>query len=504
MKIHLLASLLLFGYFSTFPQTRDSKLDASAIFERSAKSVVVVICGNAEGKFVQGSGVILRADGVIATNFHVGGNAQTCRVKLSNGDVYDDVSILQTDERKDIAIIQIRGINLPALTMADSDQVKVGSTVYAVGAPLGLEGSITSGLISAIRPVNEMFSWADGFRVMQISTPVTHGSSGCPVLNEKGEVIGLVFAARVEGQNLNAAIPINYVHPLISTSIAATALKQFPKSAPVGVATTPRVANDGISSVAGVYSGNWASEKFPVSGSLIITVLVKDDVATVKAVFTGSEILNQEDLVAKFTSIGGGVWKMEYTGKSPGITGTGILNEGRFSGDYRFEPDDAGKWTLALKGMPDAPTVAVTAPPSTPVQASNGASTREDYEYGSLSELRGIKKIYIDSGVKTKYRDQIIKELQKLKLDLQMLGSEDQAECVVVFDSKVIYEPWYSGSQAVVDKESGVGMVFLVGRGGKRDRLLYTFTDKQNTWFESKPITNFAKKVAKAFQDANR
>ena len=129
MKIHLLASLLLFGYFSTFPQTRDSKLDASAIFERSAKSVVVVFCGNAEGKFVQGSGVILRADGVIATNFHVVGNAYTCRVKLSSGDVYDDVSILQTDERKDIAIIQIRGMNLPALTMADSDQVEVGSTV---------------------------------------------------------------------------------------------------------------------------------------------------------------------------------------------------------------------------------------------------------------------------------------------------------------------------------------------------------------------------------------
>lgn len=439
------------------------------------------------------------ADGVIATNFHVVGNAYTCRVKLSSGDVYDDVSILQTDERKDIAIIQIRGMNLPALTMADSDQVKVGSTVYAVGAPLGLEGSITSGLISSIRPVNEMFSWAEGFRVMQISTPVTHGSSGCPVLNEKGEVIGLVFAARVEGQNLNAAIPINYVHPLVSTSVAATALKQFPKAVPTNVTATPKVINESINGLAGVYSGNWASENFPSSGSLVITISVKDQLATVNAVFTGSEVLNQEEFVAKFTSIGSGVLKMEYVGKTTGITGTGILNDGRFSGDYKFDPD-SGKWSLALKGMPDAPIV-VTAPPTAP---SKGVSTKDDYEYGSLSELRGIKKIYIQTGIETSYREQIIKELEKTGLNLQILASEENAECVIIFRNELINEPWFSGGTAIVEKSLGQGMVILVGKGQQRHKLLYKFRETKDSWFEGKPIGKFAKIVAAGFKDANR
>lgn len=499
MKSPLCVGLILLSHLLAFGQSRGVELDASTIFEKSSKSVVVVMCANRDNRVFQGSGVILRSDGVIATNFHLCGKAESGRVKLANGDIYDDVSILETDERKDIAIIKIRGTGLPALSMADSDQVKIGSTVYAVGAPLGLEGSITSGLVSSIRPVSEMFAWADGFRVMQISTPVTHGSSGCPVLNERGEVIGLVFAGRPDGQNLNAAIPINYVQPLVSTKNLGTALKQLPKSAQTAIGTTPKVANDSIGGVAGVYSGNWASEKFPGSGTLVITISLKGDIATVKAVFTGSDVLNEEDFVAKFTSIGDGVWKMEYIGKTTGITGTGILDGGRFRGDYKFEPD-AGKWTLALRGAPDEPVAVTAAPPA----RSTGSSTSEDYEYGSLSELRGIKKIYIDTGANTSYRDQIAKELQKLKLGLQILGSDGEAECYVLFDSKVIYEPWFSGSSAIVDKESGAGMVFLVGRNGRRHKLLYTLKDKQDTWFERKPIAKFAKALAKAFQDANR
>lgn len=500
MKSPLVPSLFLFASFSTFAQTQSLKLDASTIFEKSAKSVVVVTCVKSDDKVVQGSGVILRSDGVIATNFHVCGNAQSGRVKLGNGDVYDDVSILETDERKDIAILKIKGIGLPALSMADSDQVKTGSTIYAIGAPLGLEGSITSGIVSSIRPVSEMFSSIEGFRVMQISTPVAHGSSGCPVLNDRGEVIGLVFAGRPDGQNLNAAIPINYVQPLVNTTKLGIALKQFPKSVSVNAAATPQATNDSISAIAGVYSGTWASEKFPVSGTLVITISLKDDVPTVRAVFTGSEVLNQEDFAAKITSIGGGVWKMEYVGKNTGITGTGIMNEGRFTGDYKFDPDDSGKWTLAVRGKDAAPLQVTPAP----VQTNQSQPNEDDYEYGSLSELKGVKRIYVETGANTSFRDKIIKELEKLKLGLQIVGSEKEAECIIAFASKTIYEPWYSGSPAIVDKESGAGMVFLVGKQGKRDRLLYTFKDKQNTWLESKPITNFAKTVAKAFQDANR
>jgi len=190
---------------------------------------------------------------------------------------------------------------------------------------------------------------------------------------------------------------------------------------------------------------------------------------------------------------------MEYVGKTTGITGTGILNDGRFSGDYKFDPD-SGKWSLALKGMPDAPIV-VTAPPTAP---SKGVSTKDDYEYGSLSELRGIKKIYIQTGIETSYREQIIRALEKTGLNLQILASEENAECVIIFRNELINEPWFSGSAAIVEKSLGQGMVILVGKGQQRHKLLYKFRETKDSWFEGKPIGKFAKIVAAGFKDANR
>lgn len=334
---------------STFTLAQTSKLDATAIFDKSIQSVVVVTCGTADGKIAQGSGVILRGDGVIATNYHVCGNAQSGRVKLRNGDIYDDVSVLETDERKDIAILKIKAIGLPALSMADSDQLKIGSTVYAIGAPLGLEGSITPGIVSSIRPAREMFSWAEGFRIIQISTPVTHGSSGSPLLNESGDVIGLVFAGRQEGQNLNAAIPINYVAPLVNTIKVGIALNHLPRTNPQNSSQTNEVRKRTIDDLAGVYIGRWASDRYGVAGNLAMTLTVTNGVARITAVFTGSEYLNQDELRGTFTEMGAGVWKLDYVGKKSKIKGTGLFKDGRFVGDYKFKKfiwTDVGRWVL--------------------------------------------------------------------------------------------------------------------------------------------------------------
>ncbi|MGB7208791.1 MAG: S1C family serine protease [Pyrinomonadaceae bacterium] len=298
----------------------------------------------------QGSGVILRSDGIIATNFHVCGNATGARVKLQNGDIYDDVSVLDSDERKDVTILKIKAVRLPALPMGDSDQLKIGANVFAIGAPLGLAGSITSGIISSIRPVNEMFSWTDGFRVIQFSASVTHGSSGSPLLNEVGEVIGLVFAGRQEGQNLNAAIPINYVSPLVNTTKEGVALKQLPKIE-LRYSSIPasQALKGTIEDIAGVYVGQWASDRYDVAGNLVMTLSVTNGVAKITAVFTGSEYFNQDELTGTFTSMGAGVWKMDYIGKKTKIKGTGLFKNGRFVGDYKFKKfiwTDVGKWVL--------------------------------------------------------------------------------------------------------------------------------------------------------------
>lgn len=119
-----------------------TKLEASALYEKAAPSVVVITSVDTSGQASQGSGVVLRSDGVIATNLHVIENAVSARIQLANGDVYDDVFVLDTDERRDIAILKVKAINLPALAVADSDNVKIGATIYVIGAPRGLTGSL--------------------------------------------------------------------------------------------------------------------------------------------------------------------------------------------------------------------------------------------------------------------------------------------------------------------------------------------------------------------------
>src|SRR6185369_8112480 len=180
-QIALMIATLCFTSLSLLAQATQ-KLDPSDIYERSIQSVVLAVCSTADGVTRQGTGVVLRSDGVVVTDFHVCGDAATGRIKMRNGDVYDQISIVETDEKKDIVVMKIKATGLPALPVGDSDAVKIGSTVYAIGAPLGLEGSITNGIVSSVRQANEMFTWADNFKIIQFTAPVAHGSSGSPLL----------------------------------------------------------------------------------------------------------------------------------------------------------------------------------------------------------------------------------------------------------------------------------------------------------------------------------
>ncbi len=334
----------------TQPQTVAIKTEVSAstIYEKSLPSVVLVLCSKSDNSYSQGSGVILRNDGVIATNYHVCGDAKSARVKLQNGDIYDDVSILDTDERKDIAILKIKAINLPVLAASDSDLLKIGANVYAIGAPKGLEGSITSGIISSIRAATEVSSELSGFRVIQFTAPISPGSSGSPLLDESGKVIGLAFASRVDGQSLNIAIPINYITPLVTNAKSDGRIlgkfsaqeSQQPKS--------PKTST--LDDIAGTYTGGWESNTYPVSGAIVLTVKAINGTLQLQAVFTGSEYLSEDTLETKTTPLSEGIWKIEYKGKKSKIKGTGLFKNGQFIGDYKFRKfiwTDTGQWLLS-------------------------------------------------------------------------------------------------------------------------------------------------------------
>lgn len=329
---------------------KQNKLEAPALYEKALPSVVVITALNSDSTLSLGSGVILRADGVLATNFHVISDAVAARVQLSNGDIYDDVSILDSDERRDLAILKIRAINLPVLDVTDSDRLKVGATIYTIGAPIGLSGSLSSGIVSSLRPANEISSKLTGFRVIQFTAPVSHGNSGGPLLDESCRLLGIVFYSRFEGQNINLAIPVNYVTPLVTNAKSdGRSLRRMPNLR-FETETISGPKQGTINDIAGTYTGAWRSDQYgDAYGNVVLTISVVNGKVQAHVVLTGSPLFRQDTLNAQVSSMGAGVWKMDYKSKNGKISGTGIFRDGTFVGDYnfrRFLTTDSGKWEL--------------------------------------------------------------------------------------------------------------------------------------------------------------
>jgi hypothetical protein len=249
-------------------------LSVADIAARSTKAVVSV-----RGKDSLGTGFIVRDDGWIATNFHVAVTGDELWATLSDGRRFPVVEVVSASRRHDLAILRIEASALPTLPLGDSDRVRPGDSVVAIGHPLGLEDTVSNGLVSAIRHVD-----AD-FDVLQISAPIAPGSSGGPLINERGEVIGVAAAIMRGGQNLNFALPVKYVkaladHPqpvsMKTFSAAVAALsnheprveRHVPHHAPSvlngcsaeAVALIPKTLGDAISVGAPLYNqGNFSA-----------------------------------------------------------------------------------------------------------------------------------------------------------------------------------------------------------------------------------------------------
>lgn len=183
-------------------------LTTAQIAKRVSPSVVV-IQGKTDSGDVLGSGFIVSKDGKIATNLHVIRDMRTASVQLANGDIFDSVSVLATDERRDLAVLKIAGSDLPVLELGDSDALAVGESLVIVGSPRGLEGTVTAGILSSVRDSG------DGFTVLQTDAAVNPGNSGGPLANNKGQAIGVVSFKLRSAEGLTFAVPINYVRGLL-------------------------------------------------------------------------------------------------------------------------------------------------------------------------------------------------------------------------------------------------------------------------------------------------
>jgi S1-C subfamily serine protease len=243
----------------------------------------------------QGSGFIIDRDGHVLTNYHVIANARQVEVTLHNRKKYR-ATIVGTDRSHDLAIVQIKAPELSPMVLGDSKNLQVGQKVYAIGNPFGLAGTLTSGIVSSIRSVQE----PDGTTIdeaIQTDAAINPGNSGGPLLNSHGEVIGInTMIASNPGVGQSAgigfAIPINTAKAVLNDLLTLGRVRR-----PVlGVVTIPispdiadelglasdygllilRVVPDGAAERAGLHGGteraNLGNTPIMVGGDLIVGI----------------------------------------------------------------------------------------------------------------------------------------------------------------------------------------------------------------------------------------
>ena len=199
-------------------------LSMQAIYDKCIGSTVSIICSSPAGRS-SGSGVVLSEDGYVITNYHVVEGASALQVLLTDGR-YLQASMIGGDKLSDLAVLQIAAENLIPAEFGDSDTLRVGDTVVAIGDPLGVElrGTMTDGIVSAIN--RDITTEGRTLTLIQTNAALNSGNSGGPLINCYGQVIGIntmkigdyVNSAGVEG--LGFAIPSTTVKQIVDQLIA--------------------------------------------------------------------------------------------------------------------------------------------------------------------------------------------------------------------------------------------------------------------------------------------
>lgn len=177
--------------------------------EAADASVVTIFCYDYEGELAAtGSGFIAFDSQTVVTNYHVMTSAYTCKVSTNQDITYEVTGILNYSKEQDIAILKLgKDTGLQPLTLGNSAIIKKGETVVAIGSPLGIKNTVSTGVLSGRLMEKNM-------DVLQFTAPISSGSSGGALFDSSGYVIGVTYASYVDGQNLNLAIPSEFIGEL--------------------------------------------------------------------------------------------------------------------------------------------------------------------------------------------------------------------------------------------------------------------------------------------------
>lgn len=242
-------------------------LTAMQISEKVSPSVFYIEVYDSTNKAIaSGSGFFISSDGVAVTNYHVIEDTNSAKITTINGKEYVVSNIISYDKNLDVAIIRVGKTatdgssvyGFPSVTLADSDKIKAGQTVYAIGSPVGLKNTISNGIISNTSQV------VDGDSFIQITAAISNGSSGGALVDEYGEALGITSAGIKDAENIGFAIPINVVK-LFDLSSTGMSYEEFVKSNAKFILELDKNAVEiavGESAVVSVYaegkSNNWS------------------------------------------------------------------------------------------------------------------------------------------------------------------------------------------------------------------------------------------------------
>ncbi len=194
-------------------QSPSSARSAEQVFADVSPSVVRVLVSDSSGRVTkQGSGVVI-GSGRVITNCHVvtGGG----QIAVKTGTNSRSASINVADEEFDLCSLDVFGLDAPAVTLGTVASVRTGQRVYAIGAPMGLELTISEGIVSSLRE-------ASGSKVIQTTAPVSPGSSGGGLFNTEAKLVGIVTFQNRDGQNLNFAVPVDWIGEMRTRGTSAT------------------------------------------------------------------------------------------------------------------------------------------------------------------------------------------------------------------------------------------------------------------------------------------
>jgi S1-C subfamily serine protease/Tfp pilus assembly protein PilF len=237
--IMIISVYAVLQWFSGREFRQGRSLNVPELAAAARPAIVLLSVYDSSGKLLKtGTGFFVSSDGKLITNWHVVKGGASAEAKLEDGAIYKIKGILESSEERDLAVLKADAKHVPFLKLEQRREAIVGTRVAVIGSPLGLEGTVSEGIISAVRSMDSEEP------LIQITAPVSPGSSGSPVINSEGIVIGIATFILKDSQSLNFARPAREAAELLNNSTAAVIKSNAADARPLSAMSKADVSKD--------------------------------------------------------------------------------------------------------------------------------------------------------------------------------------------------------------------------------------------------------------------